>query len=118
MDDVIITFLQNRVTKIAAWPQITTLEESRAYIDYVLQSQNKLRQMVQEAGKELLSPFVGNKIMKEAIITIITPSNFVNGESTHTEVWRVEFEGEFAPDMGLQDYIIEDVVGCEQLVAK
>lgn len=48
--------------------------------------------------------------MKEAVITIIVPEQ--DDEPAHTEVWRVEFEGDL-----IVDVIADNVVAYEMLSA-
>jgi hypothetical protein len=53
--------------------------------------------------------------MKEAVVTIYVPAT--DGEPAHTEVWRVEFEGERTNTLA-GGFQLHRVVHTEQLVAR
>jgi hypothetical protein len=56
--------------------------------------------------------------MKEAVVTVVVPAT--DNEPAHTEVWRVEFEGEFRDFLEMVENFAEKtrIVSAERLVAK
>lgn len=56
--------------------------------------------------------------MKEAVVTVVVPST--DTEPAHTEVWRVEFEGEFGDFIDAVENFaaLTRIVSAERLVAK
>lgn len=56
--------------------------------------------------------------MKEAVVTVIVPATAT--EPAHTEVWRIEFEGEFVDFIDMVENFAAKtrVVSAERLVAK
>jgi hypothetical protein len=56
--------------------------------------------------------------MKEAVVTVVVDAT--DTEPTHTEVWRVEFEGEFRDFLEMVENFatMTRIVSAERLVAK
>jgi hypothetical protein len=55
--------------------------------------------------------------MKEAVVTVIVPAT--DSEPAHTEVWRIEFEGEFGDFLEMVENFatMTRIVAAERLVS-